>query len=445
MIEPLLTLIHSFYHRDPLSDRVFESIESRHGQSLRRFGCYELKDSSVTKSKNLNRLESFECRSTTDGSVLGKLITANSQSLRSLRLGQERSLVEQYRRSRIAQLGQTNPPENLFGAILHLQDLHRLCDLALFGIDLTTFVPATEKDALYFCQLETLTLESCTSSNHFLSALADTFGHVQRPAQKHLRVQPALKEFYFRHENPTTPLKDALIDFLASFTGLTTLSILLENATFLDRPSVLINTHGPTLRTLVLESRIQPREHLGLDTSRPFGIGGYSQQLWDEAISDICNQCPNLTELGGGFPWNDEMVLIRKSRTLASLQHLRTMHVRNFPENSALSQVGDYSIKEYAQKYIDWVYPGLIGGPKPALETLSIGPTVYESRWRGISSDTNRREPPEFLRTHHFCLDWAKTRFGRWSALVTPVKEKYMEEMREQKPLEGVFKQVWLR
>ena len=412
---------------------------------MRRFGCYELEDSCVDKRTVLDRLESFECRSIKDTRILGKLLIANSQSLQSLHLGQERNLVEQYRRSRIARLAQTDTPEDLFGAVLRLQDLQQLRELALFGMDLESLVPATEKDALYFCQLERLTLESCTSSHHFLTAVADTFHRVQRPAQKHLRLRPALKEFYFRHENPTTPVKDSLIDFLASFTGLTTLSILLENATFLDRPSILINSHGPTLQTLVLESRIQPREHLGLDTSRPFGIGGYSQQLWDEAISDICNHCPNLSELGAGFPWNDEMVLIRKSRTLASLQHLRTMHVRNFPENSALSQVGDYTIKEYAQKYIDWVYPGLIGGQKPALETLSIGPAVYDSRWRGISGDTNKREPPEFLRTHHFYLDWAKTRFGRWSALVTPVKEKYMEEIREEKPLQGVFKLVWLR
>jgi hypothetical protein len=29
--------------------------------------------------------------------------------------------------------------------------------------------------------------------------------------------------------------------------------------------------------------------------------------------------------------------------------------------------------------------------------------------------------------------------------LITPVSEKFMEEIREEKPLRGVFEQVWLR
>jgi len=191
----------------------------------------------------------------------------------------------------------------------------------------------------------------------------------------------------------------------------------------------------------VLESRIQPRESLRLDTSRPFGIGGYSQQLWEESMHDICRLSPNLKELSVGFPWNDEMIRLRQS-PLPNL-HLKTMHIRNFPESHYLAQMGDYSIKEHALKFLDWTYGNIQGGSKPQLETLSIGPAIYESRFKG--SNPNRRQAPEFLRTHHFLVDWAQTRFGRWSAMITGVSEKYMEEMRDEKPLGGVFQQVWLK
>jgi len=261
-----------------------------------------------------------------------------------------------------------------------------------------------------------------------------------------------LKHFSFRHEQPTNAIKDSMVRFLASFAGLESLSLLFENATFLERPSTLIAEHGPTIRTLVLESRIQPREHLSIDTSRPFGVGGYSQDIWEESINDIASLCPNIAELGIGFPWNNEIIRLRRT-LLPTLQHLKTIHIRNFPENQVFSQLGDYTIKEYATKFVEWVFPALVGRNRPALEHLAMGPTLYESRWKvapsvapgGTGVQSQHRQLPEFLCTHHFALDWAKTRFGRWSPLITPVSEKLMEEMCERKPLGGVFEQVWLK
>jgi hypothetical protein len=37
------------------------------------------------------------------------------------------------------------------------------------------------------------------------------------------------------------------------------------------------------------------------------------------------------------------------------------------------------------------------------------------------------------------------TRFGRFSSMVSPVSEKYVEEVRGERPLRGVFEQVWLK
>ena len=381
----------------------------------------------------------LECRSINDGAAWARLVKKSCASLQTLRFGQEKELLDKYRSNRHSFLNQIAQPGDSFNSVLRLQDIPNLQETALFGIDVTPFIPQTIPEALFFCGLRRLTLESCSGSADFLDTMADTFYHAQS-VDAASRIMPKLKEFSFRNEAPTTRLKDCLIRFLKSFNGLEKLSLLFESNAFLERCASLICGHGPTLRTLVLECRMQPREHLGIDTSRPFGAGGYSQELWEQSISDICRLCPNLVELGMGFPWNDEVVRIRKTN-LPKLQHLRTIHIRNFPESQFLSQVGGCSIREYANEFIEWNFPALVGGSRPALETLALGPTLYESRWK---SNTARRQPPEFLRTHHFCLDWAKTRFGRWSPMITSVSEKCMEELRGESPLGGVFEQVWL-
>jgi hypothetical protein len=388
-----------------------------------------------------NKLATLECYAVQDGKAVSNLVNINKNSLQHLRLGQSRELVEQYTQTRVGFLEHNSQHTSLFRH-LSINNLPKLRELDLCGIDVSPLVPLEIEDALFFCDLTRLSLESCPGSSALLHCLANTF-HFSRDSPSAPMPRPTIRlgEFVFRSESPTSQLKEALLFFLDSFQGLKVLSLLFENASMLDRVSSLLCEHGPTLQTLVLESRIQPRDNLGLDTSRPFGAGGFSQELWEQSINDICQLCPNLVELGMGFPWNDEVVRLRKTR-LPTLPYLRTIHVRNFPENRALSQIGDYTIKEYATKFVDWVFPTLLGGSKPALETLAIGPTIYESRWK---TSTTRRQPPEFQRTHYFGVDWAMTRFGRWSSMVSPVSEKYMEEIRGEKPLAGVFEQVWLK
>jgi hypothetical protein len=430
----------SYLHRTPMSLDLFAILQKKHGRSLKELRFYEIEmlwHGGMIPPQNLNTIE---CRSVHESDAIGAMVVANKNTLQRLRLGQEMDLVEQYRHSRVGFLDRITQPLDLFTSDVKLPLLPNLREIALFGLDVTSLIPQSVSDALFFCQIEHMTLESCNGVTPLLETLAGTFHYAQNTTDMQKRT-PKMAAFLFRHEAFSAAMKDSLIRFLASFRGLETLSLLFENATFLERPSALIAEHGPTLKSLVLESRIQPREHLGLDPSRPFGVGGFNQQLWEESIQDICDLCPNLIELGTGFPWNDEMVRIRRS-ALPSLTKLRTIHIRNFPESQVLSQLGDYSIKEYATKFIEWVYPALVGGSRPALETLAIGPTLYETRWK---SNPARRMPPEFLRTHHYCLDWAKTRFGRWSPLITGVSERYMEEYRGSAPLGGIFEQVWLR
>lgn len=439
---------------------MLDLLVQRHEHTLQHLSFYEAAPWQENTLLPAN-LTSLECRTINTGDGAEKVILLNRNTLQKLHLGQERHLVEQYRRTRVGFLEEIpQPAETFCKSVFALDKYSELRELSLSGLDVSLFQPTSTAQAVLFCKLERLTLESCPGTAELLESIAGTFHWTaySPDAPQNPPSIPSLKHFLLRHENPNAALKDAVIRFLNSFVGLRTLSLLFENAAVLERPSTLIAEHGPTLHTLVLESRIQPREHLSLDTSRPFGVGGYSSELWAESINDIARLCPNLVELGMGFPWNDEIVRLHKT-ALPTLQHLKTIHIRNFPENQVFSQLGDYSIKEYATKFIEWAFPALVGGGRPTLEQLAIGPTLYESRWKTSSASTNatstsstttttsstRRHLPEFLRTHHFCLDWAKTRFGRWSPLVTPVSEKYMEESTGEKPLRGVFEQVWLK
>jgi hypothetical protein len=230
-----------------------------------------------------NQLQMLECRSVSEGKALGKIVRANARTLETLRLGKEKELVEQYQRPRI----EITQPLDIF-TTMKLQNLLRLREIALYGLDVSSLIPQSIPEAMFFCQLECMLLESCSGSEALLETLAGTF-HFAKTSETVTRTTPKLKKFLFRHEALTTPLKDALIHFLTSFSGLTTLFLLFENATHLERPSALIAEHGRTLETLVLESRIQPREHLGLDTSQPFGGGGYSQELWEAYVPTLWN------------------------------------------------------------------------------------------------------------------------------------------------------------
>ncbi|KAK5100439.1 hypothetical protein LTS08_005188 [Lithohypha guttulata] len=432
----------SFMHRSPISSRLVTLLNAKHGRSLRNLSYYAMATTILPTTTLPSSLESLECRSIEDGKTLGELVYASKDTLKALNIGEEKALVERYHRLRTAIYDVVPQPLHAFHTVVSLAQIRNLKKLGLVGLDLGPLVPQDVESALYLTNLEELVVESCVSSSEFFMAMTTIFTFAKSEAAPDPKPIPQLRRFLFRHEISTAAIKEAIVQFLNSFHGLQMLSLLFENGSMSLRLADIATNHSKTLKQLVLETRIQPRESLRIDTSRPFGLGGYTQQLWEEGTDDICRLCSNLNELSVGFPWNDEMIRIRES-PLPKLLNLQTMHIRNFPESNTLLQMGDYTIREHATKFLDWTFGNVVGGSMPRLETLSIGPSVYESRFRG--SDPSRKQIPEFLRTHHFMVDWAQTRFGRWSAMVTNVSEKYMEEMRGEKPMGGIFQQVWLK
>ena len=425
-----------------MSTALLLTLKKKHNNSLKHFRCHETNLSILTSSKIVTGLETLECRSIDDGESVGRLVSLNKNTLRSLRIGQEKTLIELYQSLKTTLWDSIPKSLESLSKVVGFAEIPNLQKLALAGVDLRPILPTEIEDALYLTDLQELTIESCVGTPEFLTAAASIFTFAQSDSCPEPKPIPMLEKFQLRHEASTTALKEALRHFLTSFSGLRMLSILLENGSISLKPADVLANHGSMLEQLVMETRIQPRELLRLDTSRPFGLGSYNQQLWQEGTNDICRLCPGLRELSIGFPWNDEMVRIHTS-PLLTLRNLSTVHIRNFPESNTLLHMGDYTIKEYAVKFVEWTFGNVCGGERPQLNTLSIGPTIYESRFKCANS--LRSKPPEFLQTHHFMVDWAQTRFGRWSAMVTRVSEKYMEEIRNERPLAGVFEQVWLR
>lgn len=332
-------------------------------------------------------------------------------------------------------------PIMLVRSIIDISQLPRLTCLSLVGVDVSLFIREDVDSVPFFAELRSLTLESCNGSAAFLATMATLFQGLSSATACTTSRRPVLEQFLFRQESFSTSLRDVLIVFLRSFSGLKTLSLLFENTSVLDHISNLIGNHGATLAQLVLETRISPRKLSHINTSRPFGYGGYNDRLWEESTMAMCTSCPNLTELGIGFSWKDE-TLRSHNCPITSLEKLKAIHIRNFPELD-VQQVGNHTTKQYARKLVDWMYTDTGSRHPPPLETLSIGPTLYETKHPG--SNPSRNVVPEWLRTHHFVVDWAKTRFGKWTAMISPVSERYVQELRNEDELGGIFQQVWLK
>lgn len=231
-------------------------------------------------------------------------------------------------------------------SIIPLREFTNLQELELYGINLKALVPSSYADDSFFLQLQRLSLESCSGASGILETFGDVYREAKR-ASKDIR-KPALRDFRLRHEAPDALLRSSLAGFLGSFEGLESLSLLFENATFLQKPSTLIRDHAKTLKRLVLECRAEPRQYIAHDTSRPFGVGGSLQALWEESVREICQLCPNLEELGTGFPWSDELIRVSNLRgmdtktlttTVASTECLCKPHAPSYASYPQLSRI----------------------------------------------------------------------------------------------------------
>lgn len=165
-----------------------------------------------------------------------------------------------------------------------------LTSLTLVGLDLLAL--ETTPRIIDWRKLRALTLKSCShlySTLNFLAVAVTSDGSGEGAN---------LKSFDLRSDNSahTHLVVDALKSFLTSFNGLQHLGLLLEDRNIsLDTLTAILKNHGPTLRRLVWDVRLDERSSFTKDLSRA--------QSANKHVGSIHKRCPLLEELGLSFDW----------------------------------------------------------------------------------------------------------------------------------------------
>ena len=161
----------------------------------------------------------------------------------------------------------------------------RLCSFDLGGL----LLKGPMGSFLDLSKLKMLVIESCVGLVEAFEALTASPNRYQfRPSQ--LRSLTVRTEY--------TEDLDIIESFVCSLSGLTDLCLLVEENFHeweLETFSVenIAQSHGETLKTLVLESRVDSR------VSSNYGTSAASY----DNLCDICHCCPNLVELGITLEW----------------------------------------------------------------------------------------------------------------------------------------------
>lgn len=159
----------------------------------------------------------------------------------------------------------------------------RVLRLSSFDLDAILIHPRPFID---FTKLTSLLLESCAGLESGLARL------------KSIASLPELCSLTIRTELSCDQLLSSLESFICSLSGLTDLCLLLEGGLEEVKLEELLEVHGKTLRTLVIETRIGPRRSTARTTStQPKRHATHSY------ISEISSHCPNLVELGVTIDW----------------------------------------------------------------------------------------------------------------------------------------------
>jgi tRNA modification GTPase len=305
-----------------------------------------------------------------------------------------------------------------------------------------------------FTQLQRLCLESCYGSDVLLSDLTTAASGSTGPI---VQCNMRLREFVFRHEAPTQPLKQALESFISSFSGLRLLSVLLDNTTEMIDYHCFMRAHGPTLKVLVWEGRKQSRGEtpISLETSDSAG---------KSFICHLVNNCPNLEELSIaldmrlGYTTKDKSDRIKYGVPFKvfSLRYLKTLHSRVLPSPERAGTNHDFIIhanKAAICSFLDWGHHSQWNGTvAPWLRLVAVGPLSYHDRWMRECGCTTRYGPsgPIF-----YDVNIAKGMIGEYSHILSPLGthsrtgrnfiNKTVDKIKEDYTHSRVFESYWLK
>ena len=325
-----------WYHRLPLTISTIDSVREGHCATWRELHTRHAHFSSVKEatSAQVTALSSIEVRSIGLGSDrwqddsrwLGQMLSANANSIRELKVGQEHYIY-------LLAKGWTNPRcrymsvdeilgrhRSETGDLLH----YNLTILEMVGLKVDGLIDDFKPSRMARQQrdlLQLLVLETCPGSRALLNCLAE---HITRSGDRKLTCN--LKEFVFRYERPGNDLIVALERFLKAHSGLRLVSVLVDEFG-LFRSGPMLANHLTTLEVLAWEVRMLPRNARNLEVSPPNA---------EKDIYETFRKCPNLVEISFPLDWRKHQrgsagSLSQLSKALATSPRLRTVHIRNAP------------------------------------------------------------------------------------------------------------------
>lgn len=255
---------------------------------------------------------------------MGNLVATNLTTLRHLEIGAENKVGECRRNN--AFYNDSDPNFQLtkkFRQKLEtcLVDVHgpsypvlSLSSLTLVGLSLLDLEDSDGRPIIDWNNLKALAIKSCSRLDGTLAFLQSA---IVKPVGSGEVVK--LKSFDLRSDNrvntPNTAIVlDALKNFLTSFNGLVHLGLLLEDRNVsVSMFAAILEKHGPTLRRLIWDVRLQERTSFTKDLSRA--------QTGNAHVAWIFKWCPMLEELGLSLDWT-ALMEPRGKGTLIKVQEL---------------------------------------------------------------------------------------------------------------------------
>lgn len=168
-----------------------------------------------------------------------------------------------------------------------------ISSLTLVGLNSLALENSKARPIIDWTNLRALALKSCKQLDNTLNFLQSAIAKSDKSG-----VAVNLKSFDLRSATGETVIVlDALEKFLTSFNGLVHLGLLLEGQRISSSStlSAVVKHHGPTLRRLIWDFRLQERTSFTKDPS-----WGHSD---NKHLVSISRRCPLLEELGLTLDW----------------------------------------------------------------------------------------------------------------------------------------------
>ena len=416
-----------------------------HGASMKtlKLGPYHLEHNEYTAflgSLQTLCIPSILPATSAHRSYIHSLICANSKTLRQLDLGVETSLVKKALKGELyvdsepgCQVAK-GLKTHITGAFERLKRpicLPNVDDLKLRGLDFSAILSDGAHQLINLGTITHLTLESCCELSQALAVLGTS------PFQK-------LQSLQIRQENIDAMIIATIEIFLCELPPLTTLSLLFEGNIRSLTIKPILQSHGPSLRTLTVDLKRFDRS-----VTR-----GY-RTVWKKHYTvDIIKKCPNLVELGMPLDWNsmqlggEEANIVRYrcsvpitgvySRTSQVMHYLktylpklRTLNIRNLPETLSPTPVmsADAMVKGLCLSFLEDLVRATIfdrathhkmggSGEPTQLDIIALGALEYRDVWdSSLGYDESIKNDVRTLST--YSIDYRRASNKSYGPLLT--------------------------